>query len=156
MKYLFIESKLYPAQFENFLEVVSEYCTTFSLVWRDSFKFNENAKQIEKDLRPFLIKEEVTSKWPGTEIFKAMATVRYYKFNNDSKKILRKNPDFYKWLVPDYPEDLAFYSKKGECWFASVAHENMAFFTNSSLTVSVIKDKIPGIEIKIENFKDAF
>jgi transcription elongation factor len=89
MKYLFIAGRLTPTQFDQFLQLASEYCTSFSLVWRKSFRFNENAKQIENDLKKYLIKEEITSKWPGTEIIKAKATVRHYKLNENSKKILR-------------------------------------------------------------------
>ena len=101
---------------------------SFSLVWRDGLKFNSTSKQIEQDLRPYLISEVTTDEWPGTKLFKAKAIVRTYSVNPESVKVLGRVKNVFDWISPGYPEDLAFY-KKSNVVFASIAHEKDAWFT---------------------------
>jgi len=63
-----------------------------------------------------------------TFLAKIAATSRTYRINNTTINILRSVESVYQWVSPSYPEDLAFY-KKGELWFASIAHEGESWFT---------------------------
>lgn len=100
---------------------------SFSLVWRDDMEFNESAKKLEEQLAPYLIEEKHTDVWPGTQLEYPFATVRIYQVNEKTIKTLQSVNSVFEWLSPNYPEDLAFY-KNGVNKFASVAHEQMAWY----------------------------
>jgi len=102
-------------------------CSEFSLVWRDEVAYNQVAFNLEKSLLPFLMKKERVNKWPGTEIMGNNAIIRIYRVCDESIQVLRSVKDIFFFVGPDYPEDLAFYID-GKVVFASVAHEEMAWF----------------------------
>ena len=56
-----------------------------------------------------------------------MATVIRYRCSDEAFGVLRKPRSLFSWVVPKFPEDLAFYDAAGECSFASVAHEKEAW-----------------------------
>lgn len=63
-------------------------------------------------------------RYPGdaandTEVF-------FYKTHKAVLDYLLSNKELYKWLSPDYPEDIAFF-KNGNCWFYSVIHEELCW-----------------------------
>jgi len=134
--------------YSDLLKFALNNCVSFSLVWRDQLKFNNSAKEIEENLKPYLIKEEYTSKWPGTEIFKSKAKVRYYKINQETIKILESADSLYNWLCPDRPEDLAIYLKNNNCWLESIAHEKESYIYIDEIPIEKIKEEIPKLEIK--------
>ncbi|MFH1128882.1 MAG: stage III sporulation protein AH [Candidatus Omnitrophota bacterium] len=134
--------------YSSLLKFALTNCASFSLVWRDQLDFNDSAKNIEEDLKPYLIKEEYTSKWPGTEIFGSKAKVRYYKINPETIKILEKISSLYSWFCPDRPEDLAIYLKSGECWLGSITHEKDAYIYIDKISLEKVKKAIPKLEIK--------
>jgi hypothetical protein len=100
---------------------------SFSLVWRDQLDFNANSTKFEEALKQYLIKEFHTDEWPGTKIFGSKAKVRTYKVNSGSLALLSQLNNVFEFMSPNYPEDLAFYSK-GQVKFASVAHEKDAWY----------------------------
>lgn len=48
---------------------------------------------------------------------------------------------------PARPEDLAFYTGDGRCWFGSIAHEREAFVVLDSEELSAFRDAVPTLEI---------
>ena len=113
---------------EEILRKARSECDSFSLIWRDDLKFNENAKRIEVELQPYISKEERVRQWPETELSMIAATCRTYRVNDTSISTLRSVPSVYHWRAPSYPEDLAFYNR-GKVYFASIAHESESWFT---------------------------
>lgn len=107
----------------NLLQKAFQEFDSFSLVWRDQLEFNEECHKIEKELKPFLIREERTDEWPGTKLFGSLATLRYYQINEITISILKQANNFKSWLSPDKPEDLAFY-KNEKVVYSSIAHED--------------------------------
>jgi hypothetical protein len=99
---------------------------SFSLVWRDQLPFGPSAQAIELELSPYLLREERTSEWPGTQLLRHEAIVRHYKLCKESIRVLLKSTRLYAWLSPDLPEDLTFYMPDGIPWLTSIAHENDA------------------------------
>ena len=99
---------------------------SFSLVWRPDFEFNNNAIEFEDHLKPFLLKTEESSEWPGTTVYGPPSKINYYKVTKQSLGVLAKAKSIIELVSPSYPEDLAFY-KKGKVKFASVSHEGMAW-----------------------------
>ena len=90
-------------------------------MWRDEFDFNSKCIDFECSLSQYLVREERTSSWPGTEIFGALATVRRYKVSEGSISILSGIKSHKSFLSPDLPEDLALY-KSGQVIYGSIAH----------------------------------
>ena len=62
--------------------------TSFSFIWRDYIEYNESASKFEETLKPFFLKENRVSSWPGTELDEVAATQRVYKLDNDIAQIL--------------------------------------------------------------------
>ncbi len=114
-------------EYQSLLTRVSNEADEFSLVWREEFKFKQSALSIDMKLSPFLISEQKTSSWPGTELFGGLATLKKYSVSTESIALLKEVKNVYEWLAPKYPEDLAFY-KNGKVLFWSIAHENEAGF----------------------------
>ncbi len=113
--------------YQELLKFAEEECDSFSLVWRHEFKFKKSAWKITEELRPYLLSELPTNKWPGTEIFGSKALLRTYSINSASISILKRVSSIFDWIAPDYPEDLAIYRNE-KVVFASVAHESEAWF----------------------------
>ena len=63
-----------------------------------------------------------------------------------------KQVHLFELEMPFYPEDLAFYKKGGACWFGSVAHEQIAFFTDPELPVEEVKRRFP--HNKIDTYEE--
>ena len=118
--------------YQQLLNWALEECVEFSLVTRKGSETDQE-QVINKRLKPFLLEETKTNEWPGTKVFGPPDhTIRFYKLDRNSVKILSESYSVFSWLAPDKPEDLAFYKENKYLWFGSVAHENMAFFHNPS------------------------
>jgi hypothetical protein len=121
--------------------------TSFSLVWRNDFKFKQSAKEIKKKLKPYLERSETTNNWPGTQIFDApKEKIRFYKTTIDSIELLKDVKSLFKWLAPSYPEDLAFYNKNKPV-FGSIAHEKMAFIIGDTKDIKIVLCDLSGVKI---------
>jgi hypothetical protein len=119
--------KIKYTNYQDLLKYADQECDTFSLVWRPEFNFENSAFKITEELAPYLISEKSTNKWPGTEVFGNKALLRTYQLNKESSNILKQVSSVFDWVAPKYPEDLAFYNNN-KIMFASVAHEDMAWF----------------------------
>lgn len=112
--------------YEQLLEFALEKADTFSLVWQD-FEFYDSAFELEDKLKPWLVSEYSSSSWPGTIKFGESALVQKYEVNESTIELLRCVESVFHFIVPDYPEDLAFY-KDNKVIFSSVAHEGIATY----------------------------
>jgi hypothetical protein len=110
------------SEYKELLERAKQEFDSFSLVWRDQLKYNKNADAFSNQLKSHLIEEKYTDQWPGTKLFGSMAKVRLYKVNNETLSILSNLSNVFEFRSPNYPEDLAFYSK-GIVKFTSISHE---------------------------------
>ena len=123
-------------------------CVSFSLVWRDQFKFEQSAYEIKQALRPFLISNDRTEEWPGTTLIGHQAIVRHYRVADESVKLLQIADGLYSWLQPSLPEDLAFYASGDTAWLASISHESQAWFLDESVRPAEIHAFVPHLKIK--------
>jgi len=114
-------------EYQSLLARAFNEADEFSLVWREEFKFQQSALSIDLKLSPFLISEQKTSSWPGTDLFGGFATLKKYSVSRESIALLNEVKSVYEWLAPKYPEDLAFYNN-GKVLFWSIAHESEAGF----------------------------
>jgi hypothetical protein len=133
--------------YQRLLAYLAQNSASFSLVRHDQLDFNLSADKLDEELRSFRIRQNRTNKCPGTELMGHFATVTFYRVTNDSIAILLRTGALYKWLSPNYPEDLSFYRVDGSCLFASVSHEKDALF-EGQLTVDEIRADVPGLKVK--------
>ena len=117
----------------DLLNFAASRCASFSLVWQEQFKFEQSAYAIKHNLKPFLLSNDRTDKWPGTTLIGHEAIVRRYRVVDESVKLLHVAGALYSWLQPNLPEDLAFYGSDDAVWLASVSHEGEAWFLDESL-----------------------
>jgi hypothetical protein len=123
-------------------------CQSFSLVWRDQFKFEQSAHEIKDALQSFQLSSVRTDEWPGTKLIGHQAIVRHYRASDESVKLLYAAGSLYSWLQPKLPEDLAFYSLGGVGWLASISHEGRAWFLDESLVLQELYAHVAGIKIR--------
>jgi hypothetical protein len=133
--------------YEQILRLAAEVCASFSLVWRDQLEFDASAQAVGLELSPFLMREERTSEWPGTQLLGHEAIVRHYKVCQGSMGVLLRATGLYAWLSPELPEDLTFYLPNGVPWLTSIAHENDARFTDLPEIESKLREQVPRVEI---------
>jgi len=133
--------------YTELLKFAMQYCSSFSLTWRDQFQIHESASLMLSSLRPFLIREVHTDEWPGTHLAAPQAMVRHYQFTEETLRILSQVPSLYAWLYPNFPEDLALYRADGTCWLFSIAHEQDAGILDEDITVDYLSKAVPGLEV---------
>ena len=64
------------------------------------------------------------TRWPCIQ-------VTFYRTDPQAKAIVQKIPSLYDLTGHILPQDLAFF-RGDQCWFASVAHEQMAFLLHAT------------------------
>jgi hypothetical protein len=131
------------------LRLAMNYCTLFSLTWRDQLEFSDSANEMLKILAPYLVREAYTDKWPGTQLLKSKAWVRYYRFTKETLEIIFRVPSLYAWCAPTLPEDLALYEADNRCWLLSIAHEQDAAIESAVIGVEDLKVMVPGLLVKV-------
>jgi hypothetical protein len=132
----------------DLLNYAATRCQSFSLVWRDQFKFEQSAYGIKRALQPFQLSSARTDQWPGTTLIGHEAMVRRYRVADESVRLLYEAGSLYSWLQPKLPEDLALYSVGDAAWLASISHEGRAWFLDESLQPEEIYAYVPGIKIR--------
>lgn len=132
----------------DLLSLAASRCESFSLVWRDQFRFDNSAYEIKQALKPFLVSTVRTDEWPGTKLIGHEAIVRRYRVSDESVKLLQTAGSLYSWLQPKLPEDLAFYVSGDVVWLASISHEHEAWFLEESLRTAEIYAYVPNVKIK--------
>jgi hypothetical protein len=129
--------------YANFLDLALDWFGFFSLVWRDSRRFDDSAVQIRRDLEKHETNRRRSSHWPGTCITHALnpplATIISYRLDAASRLVLARPGSLSAWLDPQYPEDLAFYQRDGRLAFATSTHERMSWAVDLDFGYSLPK-----------------
>ena len=121
---------------------------SFSLVWRDQHRFAPSAQEVAERLRPHLEEQHHSDQWPGTRLVGHAAWIRRYRLEEAAADVLKERASIYDWLVPDWPEDLAFYLPDGDGWFGSISHEQDAFINDAKIEVQQLLESVPGLELE--------
>ena len=124
------------------------HSATFSLVWRKQLAFGASAETVRTDLEPFLDAKRESDAWPGTKLLGQTAIVRSYRTCPDSVRILATAERLYAWKAPERPEDLAFYTSAGRCWFGSIAHERDSFVDVDVVDVVRLAAAVTGLRLE--------
>jgi hypothetical protein len=131
----------------SLLAFAERHSSRFSLVWRRGLKLDADAEAIKAALKPFQEKAVETSEWPGTQLIGQSAMVRMYRFAPESTRMLAAANRLFAWQSPARPEDLAFYTADGRCWFGSIAHEREAFVVLDAADLSALCAAVPGLQL---------
>lgn len=120
--------------YREFLDYAFQKNNYFMLVYVNYYNkgYARQIKEIKNKLKLFQVKRRTNPSWPGTPNTFCIDTtyqVIFYKTESDAKKVLQRVDSIIEWKSPDYPQDLAFF-KGNDCWFFSVAHENIAVIIN--------------------------
>jgi len=126
--------------YERLIDFALRHCDKFSIVWREELGNEKQKNEIAVNLNPFLISNISTNKWPGTEILSGTAEVCTYKLTQETVQIIKRAKRLYQWEAPGLPEDIAFYTKDGEVWFGSVAHERMGWLNTAAIDPSELEN----------------
>jgi hypothetical protein len=142
-----IKNEPAAAAYAALIRFAAAQASTFSLTWRHQLQFDAAAKQLEKALRPSLIRHHVTDTWPGTQLVGHAAVVRFYSLSPVAQRVLDDVTRLYAWRAPGRPEDLAFYTQAGRWWLASIAHEQQSFIDPVGVDVSRLLAAVPGLHL---------
>lgn len=145
-KYITVKTKLKGESYKALLRFALRKCASFSLVYNPDLHLNEKAAKIRDVLKPFELRSEETSAWPGTVLLGGKATVIHYRLDENSMTILAERQSLYAWEGPDAPEDLAFYTKDEKCWMSSITHERDAFFNADLVNLSEVRENFSGVQ----------
>ena len=147
MKYYLIEEDFKDDAYIKLIDWARDKCDRFSLAWQSSLYIQSDIEEILKAHKTI---EEITSEWPGTKKFDSTAIVRHYRINDLTTDTLRSVNSVFSWRAPDYPEDLAFYTKDDKVWFGSVAHEGFSFFIEPTFDRKRFKHIFPDLKFTAE------
>jgi len=120
----------------------------FSLVWRDQFDFDDGAYEIYQRLQGDLVVETSTDNWPGTRLIGHKAKVGLYKMSESAIEVLKQTDGLYRWRMPRFPEDLAFYLAADRPWLGSIAHEEDSFIYSDIVDVGTLTKAVPRLRLE--------
>ena len=122
----------------------------FLLVFRpEDLSLNNHGEHTKSRLSEFIIREEKSFKWPGTQIFTdEEATIYYYKIQYGSIHILKDVAEgLYDWQQPDLLEDLCILRQDETPWLVSIAHESEAYLDITQEEVVHLGKQLPDLVI---------
>lgn len=93
--------------YRRFLTALMFITSNVSLVVRADEPLNERGNQLLSSMEQFMVSQDVTNKWPGTQLTMGVATIYRFTFNRVVNTILTDSVNgLYDWISPDFPEDL--------------------------------------------------
>jgi hypothetical protein len=125
------------------------YCAQFSLVLRSSIDLNESGSHFLQSLKPFLLKTERTSEWPGTRLLDDVAEVFYYELSPSSAELVTSvSTRLFQWTQPELPEDLCLLRRPAQPWLVTIAHEEDAYLNLTDDERVTLQARIPQLELR--------
>ena len=142
-----IRTELTGDLYQALIDYSRSCCTAFFLVVRDTCPINASCNDVIQRLSGFFIERRSSSEWPGTVLYGHTATVYHYRLCLNSAEVLKNAVrGLYRWVQPDYPEDLCLLRNCGTPWLVSIAHEREAYFELSGSEREELARAIPALE----------
>lgn len=108
-------------------------------------------RSIIEALRPALVDERRSSRWPGTQLYGAEATVWRHRLDADvARRLVGAAEGLYRWLAPDLPEDLCILRADGTAWLGSIAHEETAWLSVTAAEWAAVSAAIPELASAVD------
>lgn len=145
------ESKEKYIEFIKYMISKSDYFSFTYFKYRENDKTSKSTKDLYNALKTFKVHNQKTTVWPGNQTWDTKHIYKIYIYHAvpEAVDILIKADDIFDWDYPG-PMDLAFF-KDGYAWFASCAHEQMAWlFTDKKHDAEDLKKLGANIYYKAE------
>lgn len=145
---MYVTSEIKGEVYKNLIEYAYDKCDAVMFVFRrdgfsqeDILKLNNLLNQIKKKFSNSILKMRNGSYWVFSKVgysqldiegyndppnYDKLFDIVFLKLNDDIKFYLQSNDNLYKWLNPNFPEDISFF-RNGYCWLYSVAHEEKCY-----------------------------
>jgi hypothetical protein len=139
-----IPADLTKQQYLDTLQLTISLGANFaSFVVQDGIGKSDQLNQFLKTIKPWIIKQEQASEWPGTRLLERNAMVYSFKFNEQSLIVLQEySVNFESWLQPDLPEDLCVYRPNTNALLTSISHEGDFFLSLTNEEAELSKSKL--------------
>ena len=122
-------------------------CDSFIFVTRDPGLLKYRSKTIDM-FADYLLKQEITSNWPGTVLIGGKATVHTHTLNEKTAELLiTVASSLYDWQEPNLPEDLCFL-KKSSPWLVTTSHEKDGYFDLTENEKDNLQKNVPNLVIE--------
>lgn len=106
-----------------------------------------NARAAEGHFSRYLIKNEMRSEWPGTQLLAGYADVYTYAFTPESNRSIQdKTRNLFDWLYPDFLEDLSLLRHDYSPWLVSITHEKDVWLKLSKEEYAQLISEVPQIK----------
>jgi hypothetical protein len=123
-----IQGEISNGEYEQLVDFINEECSSFLLVVRREVTLGPKAVSLLVKLKQNMIRSDVRSSWPGTDLEEGDAYVTEYHLNEQSAKIIKETaPDLFHWIQPRLPEDLCFLRQDKSPMFFSSTSKRQAF-----------------------------
>ncbi len=143
-----ILSEPYNETYHSLIRFIAKYASTFSFAWLHDPRKDNPISSLWGKLQISLTSTEHKSEWPGTRLSKETRLISFHQLTELSLAVLLSASSLYSWIGERRPEDLAFYTKEGECIFGSISHEQDAFINADIVPFEIVHSTLPGLNIK--------
>lgn len=110
----------------------------FSFVMRDDVVYSANAQSLFARYRRTALDISRVTKWPGTILLEGEATQMLHKVTSAATAQLLRAGGWFRWMGPDWPEDLVLYDHKKVVAFG-VAHEDVGWIDSSAFSSTILQ-----------------
>jgi hypothetical protein len=126
-------------------------CEEALLVVRRGVPMSHDGEALLGRLKPFTLRVDECSEWPGTTLLQDTATVHRFRFSEQCAELLcGAARGLYSWLQPDLPEDLCLIRPGGDVWLVSISHEKDAYLELTPDESRVLLETIPSLKLSYD------
>jgi len=116
------------------------------LVVRDQLPRETTLEVALRQLEPFLIHDEITREWPGTQLLFHDAQMFHYRAEDALiERLSQLSDSLYAWRQPELPEDPFFLRPDGSAFLTTISHEEDAYLALSCDELSALAAAEPQI-----------
>jgi hypothetical protein len=134
--------------YAQLIEFCAKRCPKCTFTMEHPQQFGKNCDQFLASQKGQLIEVANQMEWPGTRLVSSSARVHWYRVTAELIAALRaKVSSLYDWVLPDLPEDLAFYWADGSPLLGTSSHERFAFINLAEKELDEFKQEVPGLRL---------
>jgi hypothetical protein len=139
-----------PAEkdYAQLIEFCAKRCPKCTFALQQPHQLGKGCHQFLESLKENLIEIANQMEWPGTKLISSSARVHWYRATPDLIAVLKaKVSSLYEWVLPDLPEDLAFYWPDDSPLLGMSSHERFAFVNLTEKEFDDFKQAVPDLRL---------
>ncbi len=134
--------------YAQLIDFCTKRCPKCTFAMERPRQFGKNCHQFLASQKEHLIEVADQMEWPGTKLVSSSAHVYWYRVTPELIATLKaKVGNLYDWVLPDLPEDLAFYWPDGRPLLGSSSHERFTFINLAQKERDEFKQEVPGLRL---------